>query len=44
MLDPPADDADAQALAAFNDHVVHDERVTCVMLTVRDGVLLVRRR
>ena len=46
MLDPGAEDASesARALAAFNDMVVRDERVTCVMLTVRDGVTLIRRR
>jgi predicted O-methyltransferase YrrM len=46
VLDPEADDASesTRALAAFNDMVVSDERVTCVMLTVRDGVTLIRRR
>ena len=39
-----ADDTDAtRALRAFNDHVAADERVVTVMLTVRDGVTLVRR-
>ena len=32
------------ALRAFNDRVASDPRVTCVMLTVRDGVLLIRKR
>jgi predicted O-methyltransferase YrrM len=42
----PGDDADesTRALAEFNDMLVRDERVVCVMLTVRDGVTLVRRR
>jgi caffeoyl-CoA O-methyltransferase len=42
---PPSDDDDGQtiALRAFNDHVVADERVVSVMLSVRDGVTLVRR-
>jgi caffeoyl-CoA O-methyltransferase len=45
VLDPEADGGDnARALAAFNDMVVRDERVVCVMLTVRDGVTLIRRR
>jgi caffeoyl-CoA O-methyltransferase len=44
VLDPDPDDESTAALAAFNDMVVRDERVTCVMLTVRDGVTLVRRR
>jgi caffeoyl-CoA O-methyltransferase len=33
---------DTRALAAFNDHVVVDPRVVCVMLTVRDGITLIR--
>ncbi|HUR83762.1 MAG TPA: O-methyltransferase [Solirubrobacteraceae bacterium] len=42
---PPSDDDDTntRALREFNDHVVADERVVSVMLTVRDGVTLVRR-
>jgi caffeoyl-CoA O-methyltransferase len=28
----------------FNDHVRNDPRVECVLLTVRDGMLLVRKR
>jgi caffeoyl-CoA O-methyltransferase len=38
-----ADDS-TRALAAFNDIVAADERVVCVMLTVRDGITLIRRR
>ncbi|MCI0856429.1 MAG: methyltransferase, partial [Chloroflexi bacterium] len=37
-------DEDGRAIAAFNDHVRNDERVTSVMLTVRDGLSLIRRR
>ena len=46
VLDPDAEDASesTRALAAFNDMVVQDDRVVCVMLTVRDGVTLIRRR
>lgn len=42
---PPADDDSdsTRALRAFNDHVAGDERVVNVMLSVRDGVTLVRR-
>ena len=32
----------AQALRAFNDKVVNDPRVVCVLTTVRDGVTLIR--
>ncbi len=41
--EPSDDDEDStRALRAFNDHVASDERVQNVMLTVRDGVTLVR--
>jgi caffeoyl-CoA O-methyltransferase len=46
VLQPDAEDASdsTRALAAFNDMVVADPRVTCVMLTVRDGLTLIRPR
>ena len=34
----------AAAIKRFNDHVSADDRVECVMLTIRDGVTLIRRR
>ncbi len=37
-------DEDTRALWAFNEHVARDERVERVTLTVRDGLLLARRR
>ena len=42
---PPADDESGStaALRVFNDHVAADERMVSVMLSVRDGVTLVRR-
>jgi caffeoyl-CoA O-methyltransferase len=42
----PADEVDesTRALREFNDHVLADERVDCVMLPLRDGVTLVRLR
>ena len=39
-----AEDPDTVALRAFNDHVAADERVEAVLLTVGDGVTLIRRR
>ncbi len=42
VLDEEDQSADTVAIRAFNDLVRHDSRVTCVMATVRDGVLLVR--
>jgi caffeoyl-CoA O-methyltransferase len=44
VVDPTAEDNDTEAIRAFNDHVAADSRVDCVMLPVRDGVLLIRRR
>jgi caffeoyl-CoA O-methyltransferase len=41
VLDPK-DESD-RAIAAFNDHVHRDPRVQQVVLTVRDGVMLIRR-
>lgn len=36
-------DADTRAIQAFNEAVAADPRVVCVMLTVRDGITLIRR-
>jgi caffeoyl-CoA O-methyltransferase len=33
-----------EPMQAFNDYVMQDDRVECVLLTVRDGILLVRKR
>ena len=33
-----------QAIKRFNDHAAADDRVECLMLTVRDGMTLIRRR
>lgn len=44
VIENSDEDDDTRALVAFNDHLVGDERVVCVMLTVRDGVTLIRRR
>jgi caffeoyl-CoA O-methyltransferase len=42
---PSVDDphAGARALRAFNDKVVNDPRVVCVLTTIRDGVTLIRQ-
>jgi caffeoyl-CoA O-methyltransferase len=37
-------DESTQAIKLFNDHVAADARVDCLMLTVRDGMTLIRRR
>ncbi|HEV3401572.1 MAG TPA: class I SAM-dependent methyltransferase [Acidimicrobiales bacterium] len=44
VLDPDDERDDTRAIAAFNDHVTSDPRVVAVMLTIRDGVTLIRRR
>jgi predicted O-methyltransferase YrrM len=44
VLDSDDDRDDTRAIAAFNDHVASDSRVVAVMLTIRDGVTLIRRR
>ena len=42
VLDP--EQPDDHAIVAFNKHVQNDARVTNVILTIRDGVMLIRRR
>ena len=42
VLDPKT--GDDKAIVAFNEHVRNDARVMCVLLTVRDGVMLIRQR
>ncbi|MBD0330379.1 MAG: class I SAM-dependent methyltransferase [Thermoleophilia bacterium] len=43
VLDEQDQSEGTRAIRAFNEHVRADERVTSVMLTVRDGVTLIRR-
>jgi caffeoyl-CoA O-methyltransferase len=42
VLDDSDDSEATRAIRAFNDHLRDDPRVTCVMLSVRDGVTLIR--
>jgi caffeoyl-CoA O-methyltransferase len=44
VLDASDDSEDTRAIREFNDHVAADRRVASVMLTVRDGITLIRRR
>ena len=44
VVDAATTDTDTIALREFNAKVVADARVDCVMLTLRDGVSLIRRR
>lgn len=34
----------AKAIHAFNEYVKNDSRVECVLLTIRDGLLLIRKK
>ena len=43
VVDDSADES-TKAIKKFNDHVREDPRVETVLLTVRDGMLLVRKR
>lgn len=44
VVDPEAQDADDRAIRQINDTVTADERVQSVMLPLRDGVTVVRKR
>lgn len=44
VLDEELKGKNAKAIQAFNEHVAADERVEQVMLTVRDGLLLIRKK
>ncbi len=43
VLDPSDESPATRGIVEFNDFVRHDPRVVCVMLTVRDGLTLIRR-
>jgi caffeoyl-CoA O-methyltransferase len=43
LLDPDDVSESTESIRAFNDHVRNDPRAVCVVLTVRDGVTLIRR-
>jgi caffeoyl-CoA O-methyltransferase len=42
VVDESEQDESTNAIRAFNDHVRDDRRVVAVMLTIRDGVTLIR--
>jgi caffeoyl-CoA O-methyltransferase len=44
VVEEDEDDTSLRAIKEIDDHVRNDPRVECVMLTVRDGMLLVRKR
>ena len=44
VADQSNEDENTIAIRAFNDHVTADDRVVSVMLTVRDGMTLIRKK
>ncbi|GAA3153049.1 DUF2218 domain-containing protein [Nonomuraea roseoviolacea] len=44
VLDPAFQEQDQQAMRLVNDALARDDRLDCVMLPVRDGVTLARKR
>lgn len=44
VLDQPPKGKNAIAIHEFNNHVLNDERVEQVMLTVRDGLLIIKKK
>jgi len=44
VIDPAITDPSTQGIRDFNDHVIADERVDCVMLAIGDGLTFIRRR
>jgi caffeoyl-CoA O-methyltransferase len=43
VADPAADDANVVAIRAFNDKVLADDRVACVVLPLGDGVTVIQK-
>jgi caffeoyl-CoA O-methyltransferase len=44
VLEEKIDGKSAQAIAQFNNHVLNDERTEQVFLTIRDGLLLIKKK
>jgi predicted O-methyltransferase YrrM len=44
VLEDPISGKSAKAIAAFNAHVLLDNRTEKVLLTVRDGLLLIKKK
>ncbi|MGO8959526.1 MAG: class I SAM-dependent methyltransferase [Streptosporangiaceae bacterium] len=43
VIDPNSQDANVQAIRAFNDHAAADDRVVLVLLPIGDGLTLARK-
>jgi caffeoyl-CoA O-methyltransferase len=44
VVNEASEEEGTQHIREFNEHVMRDDRVECVMLTVRDGMTLIRKR
>ena len=44
VLEKPVKGKNAKAIQAFNEYVAQDDRVDRIMLTVRDGLFLIRKK
>lgn len=44
VLDPADDNPNTVAIRDLNESLPHDDRVEAVLLAIRDGVMLVRKR
>lgn len=44
VLESPLSGKNTKAIAAFNEHVAADDRVEQTMLTIRDGLLVIRKK
>jgi predicted O-methyltransferase YrrM len=43
LIDPAQNDKDTKAIAEFNKHIQNDNRVENVLLSIRDGLFLIRK-
>jgi caffeoyl-CoA O-methyltransferase len=44
VLNDPVTGKNAKAIHAFNEHVMNDDRVEQVLITIRDGIMLIRKK
>jgi predicted O-methyltransferase YrrM len=44
VLDEEVKGKNAKAIQAFNEHIKNDERIEAVLLTIRDGLMLIRKK
>ena len=44
VIDPSKTDANTEAIRRFNDHVLADRRVECVMASISDGLTFARKK